>query len=53
MSVEEKLAKIFDESFQVKRLSKGKRPLIIVEISDIKDLREKGQYDIRMTVLKN
>ena len=52
MSVEEKLAKIFDESFQVKRLSKGKTS-IIVEISDIKDLREKGQYDIRMTVLKN
>ena len=52
MSVEEKLAKIFDESFQVKRLSKGKLT-IIVEISDIKDLREKGQYDIRMTVLKN
>ena len=52
MSIEEKLAKIFEESFQIKRLSKGKLNSI-VEISDIKDVREKGQYDIRMTVLKN
>ena len=50
ITIEDKLRTVFPEPYQVKRVSKCKS-ILTLEILNLKELREKGIYDMKMSII--